>query len=190
MAIDDQVKKEAHNKIAIVLLAFAGLCFITSLILNMNVGSKIKESIPSSGGMVGPVEVKKDYSVYLIKVKQSLNSYGTSSFVSGDVLDEKKEYLFGFGKEFWKETGYDSDGRWSEAVTDYDVKLTFPKKGTYYLAFNTEMSSPRAGGVVQVTVQPKRGSSLAHFVLGIIAIIACVIVWARANMTWGDLIND
>ncbi len=156
----------------------------------MGAGKSLKESLPAAGGTIGPIEVKKDYSVYLIRVKQAIKSYGAWSFVSGDVLDENREYLFGFGKEFWKESGYDSDGTWYESVSDYDMKVTLPKKGAYYLRFNADMSRPGAGGDIQVTVQPKYGSSLAHFILGIIGIIACIIVWAKANMTWGEFAND
>ncbi len=187
--IDDPVKKAEHNKIARILLGFAALCLFTSLILNMNSGKSLKSSVQTSGGMIGPIEVKKDFSVYSISVRQALNEYGVWSFVSGDVLDSNKEYLFGFGKEFWSETGYDSDGRWSEAETSYDIKITFPKKGNYYLRFNAEMSKQRAGREIMVTVDPKRGSSLAHLVLGIISVLAGAIVWSRANVSWGDLID-
>ncbi len=190
MAIDDPEKKASYNKIAVVFLAFSALCFVTSLFLSMGAGKSLKESLPAAGGTIGPIEVKEDYSVYLISVKQAIKSNGAWSFVSGDVLDANREYLFGFGKEFWKETGYDSDGRWNESVSDYDMKVTLPEKGTYYLRFNTDMSSPRAAGDIQVTVQPKHGSSLAHFILGIFGIIASIFVWAKANMTWGEFTND
>ena len=56
------------------------------------------------------------------------------SAVTGNVLDQDKNYLFGFGQEFWKESGYDSDGRWTESKTKYDMKVTLPK-GIYYLEF-------------------------------------------------------
>ncbi len=188
--IDDPAKKEEYRKVALVLLAFAALCFITSLFLNMNVGNTLKASVPATGGIIGPLEVKKDFSVYEIKVNQYMPSYGQWSFVGGDVLDENKEYLFGFGKELWKEKGYDSDGSWSEAVTNYDMKVTFPKKGDFYLQFNAEMSRPNAAGEIGVIISPKRGSSLAHVILGIISLIACGIVWAKTNMTWGDMLDD
>lgn len=188
--INDPAKKEEYRKIAIALLGFAVICFITSLFLNMNVGKTLKAKVPASGGIIGPVEVKKDYSVYEIKVNQYIPTYGTWSFVGGDVLDENKEYLFGFGKEFWKEQGYDSDGSWSEAVTNFDMKVTFPKKGAFYLEFKADMSRPDAGGEISVIMSPKRGSSLAHVILGIISIIACGIVWAKTNMTWGDMLDD
>ncbi len=188
MAIEDAEKKSSYNNAAKIFLGFAALCFFTSLFLNMTVGTKLEESIPPAGGTVGPIEVKSDFSVYLIKVKQGLSD-GSWSFVGGDVLDENKNYLFGFGKEFWRESGYDSDGRWQESDTSFDMKVTFPKKGKYYLKFNAEMSQSRPGGTIKLTVLPKRGSSLAHISLGILGILIAVVLWARANVTSGDWEN-
>jgi hypothetical protein len=131
----------------------------------------VKGNLLTTGGEIGPIKVEKDNTVYSVKVNQKLSNSGDWSFVSGDVLGANKEYLFGFGKEFWKESGYDDEGPWHEVVDNFDIKVTFYKAGIYYLNFNTEMSSETAGSEVNVTAEPRKGSSLAHFTLGIFSII-------------------
>lgn len=179
----DSGKFVEWTKASYALLAFAGLCFLTSFFLNMDVGSSVEQTIPLSGGDVGPIEVKEDYSVYRIAVAQTLNAYGMWSFVGGEVLDEQKEYLFGFGKELWKDRGVDYEGyAWSEQDTTFDLKVTFPKKGAYFLRFSIETNQPSGAGSVMVKVTPKQGSSLAHFILGILSLIGAVGLWMWVNV--------
>ncbi|MGV7222482.1 MAG: hypothetical protein ACQ9MH_13235 [Nitrospinales bacterium] len=169
-------QSSTKNQIGLIFLFYAGLCFMTSLYFNSSSGDVIKGNILTTGGEIGPINVEKDNAVYSIKVNQKLNQSGDWSFVSGDVLGANKEYLFGFGKEFWRESGYDGDGPWHESVDNFEMKVNFYKAGIYYLSFNTEMSSEVAGSEVNVTVEPRKGSSLAHLILGIFSIIIGLII--------------
>lgn len=141
------------------------------------------DRLPPEGGVVGPIQITEPNTVLEVKVRQSLNlpggsSYGTRStwsFVSGEVLDAEQEYLFGFGDELWKESGYDGT-YWTESKDDYEVKVTIPESGTFYLGFTTEL--PQIGraaggspGPIAVRVERKRGSAIPHFVFGICAIL-------------------
>ena len=164
-------QSSTKNQIGLIFLFYAGLCFMTSLYFNSSSGEMVQGNLLTTGGEIGPIKVEKDNTVYSVNVNQKLNNSGDWSFVSGDVLGENKEYLFGFGKEFWRESGYDSDGAWSEKDDNFEMKVTFNKAGIYYLSFNTEMSSETAGSEVNVTVEPRKGSALAHFILGIFSII-------------------
>jgi hypothetical protein len=164
-------QSSTKNQIGLILLFYAGLCFMTSLYFNSSSGEMVKGNLGTTGGEIGPINVEKDNTVYSINVNQKLNRSGDWSFVSGDVLGANKEYLFGFGKEFWKESGRDGDGPWHEVVDNFEMKVTFYKAGIYYLNFNTEMSSEIAGSKINVTAEPMNGSSLAHFTLGFISII-------------------
>ena len=174
-------------KLAKIFLIFAIICFVTSIFFDSNVGNPIKTTLPNTGGTIGPIEVKKDKAVYSIKVSQSMNTNQWSN-VEGNVLDNNKQYLFGFGKELWDEDGteYDpEDGTnsyWHESDTNYDAKLTFPKRGIYYLQFETEMSNPVDIGNINVEIMQKQASSLAFFWLAILSIIASGISFIIANL--------
>jgi hypothetical protein len=164
-------QSSTKNQIGLIFLIYAAICFMTSLYFNSSSGEMVKGNLLHTGGEIGPIKVEKNNTVYSVKVNQKLSNSGDWSFVSGDVLGENKEYLFGFGKEFWKESGYDDDGPWREVVDNFEIKVTFYKAGIYYLNFKTEMSSGIAGSEVNVTVESMNGSSLAHFTLGFISII-------------------
>lgn len=181
MAIEDTEKRAKLHKIGLIFLGYAVLCFITSFWFNSNVGKgALKATIPASGGIIGPLLVKEKNSVYLVTVSQNVND-GAWSFVSGDVLDENKNYLFGFGAEFWDERGRDSDGPWHESNERFNLKITFPKPGKFFLNFQSEMKTSMAGSSINVALKKKRGSALAHFILGLFSIVAAVGILFYAN---------
>jgi hypothetical protein len=190
MAITDPRKRQSYRRLALVFLVYSVLCFITYLVFDSSSGTVIKSILPPSGGEVGPIETKKDNSVFLIKVKQYIPTSGAWSFVGGDVLDAKKEYLFGFGKELWKERGYDSDGYWTEEDTSYNLKITLRRRGKYYLKFNVETGRASIGTGIRVEVHPKKGSALAFFILGIVSLLISVATWAIANVEGGAILES
>ena len=139
-----------------------------------------RQTVPPNGGIVGPLRLDEPGTVLEVHVQQPQNArsgttdvFGTSStwsFVSGEVLDDEHEYLFGFGDELWAETGYDGSS-WSEAKSSYDLKVTIPEAGTYFLGFETESPPNVQPSDVTVTIDRKRGSAIPHFVLGIGAVL-------------------
>ena len=181
MTANKKNTKNKFNKYALLFLGYAVICLITSMFLNSAAGEKMQKTLPASGGIIGPVETQDDNDVYLIRVMQRVRSYGDWAFVEGEVLDKNKQYLFSFGDEFWKETGYDSDGRWYEEKKQFKMKVTFKEKGDYYLNFKTETSKPNAGNNLAVQVVPIKASSLAHLWLAVLSLVACLIMWAIAR---------
>ncbi|HJL14832.1 MAG TPA: hypothetical protein RMH99_04200 [Sandaracinaceae bacterium LLY-WYZ-13_1] len=145
----------------------------------------LSERLPPNGGMVGPIQIAEPNTVLNIHVNQSLNlpsgrsSFGTNStwsFVSGEVLDAEQEYLFGFGGELWKESGYDGT-HWTESKDDYELKVTIPDAGTFFLEFSTELPPGATNpGEIRVAIEKKRGSAIPHFIFGIVAILLGLIM--------------
>ena len=158
------------------MMVFAGLSFVTALGFNMSTGDSISEVLPPKGGIVGPVLVESDRTVYEISVSQPVPD-GASNHVEGAVLDANKKHLFSFGEEFWQESGYDSEGAWTERKTAYDIKVTL-QKGTYYLGFESE--NPRIPSRIGIVVSKKGGSAIPFVTAGIIALIVALILNAKA----------
>lgn len=173
--------KNNTKQLGVIFIAFAFLCFFTSCYMD-STKSKLKETLQSEGGIIGPINVKKDKSVYEITVYQPISWDGEWSHISGELLDEKKEYLIGFGDEFWKESGYDSEGHWSESKTKYDSKLTIPKKGIYYFKFVGEKSK-RVNSNIYVTIEQKRASALPSFAFGILSLIVGIFLSWKSMFT-------
>lgn len=136
-----------------------------------------------------PLSTQKPNEVVVITVNQSYSKeHGVSNprkayvlkdnswiFVEGEVLDSKKEYLFGFGKELWSESGAeyedaDEDGEggwteWRESETNYDMKITFPEPGQYYVRLKCEGADIPIS--LPITIGKCKGSPIPHLVFSL-----------------------
>lgn len=182
---DSEIPKSNAGTAGGILLAFAVICFITSLIVGATTsGQTVKRDLPETGGEVGPIPVDKANTVYEVKVVHNTSDQ-SYRFIEGTLLDRNKEYLFGFGDEMWQESGYD-DGYWSERDNDFTVKVTIPEPGAYYFKFNSEGSS-NSGREIKVKISRLNGSSLPHLWMGIFGLIAAIVMWfIRANQAAKD----
>jgi hypothetical protein len=188
------------GKVATVFIVFGIVSLITAWIFSMETERLFSDTVrtyaypsastqhPVAGeqeesrdaAIIGPIAVQKYKEVYEITIASSLpkNSW---TFVEGEVLDAKKDYLFSFGKELWHEAGYDSDGAWQESDNSYSIKLTFPKPGQYYLNLKTDGSyNPDA---VRVTISKKRGSVIPHVVFAIFTLVIGIVLNEIRNKT-------
>ncbi len=169
--MDNKDKKQA----AMALIAFALLSFVSALFFNVTTGGEISKVLPPKGGIVGPIAIDKDRTVLQITVAQDIRSDGAWNQVEGAVLDEQKNHLFSFGEEFWKESGYDDGGSWTESKTDYTIKVLL-QRGTYYLGFQAEQVN-QVTGSIQIIAKKKGGSAVPLFTAGVIALILGVILY-------------
>ena len=147
---------------------------------SVNVSTANENRSPSS--MIGPIQVDRRNSPYQIQVYSDHMPSSSWSYIQGEVLDVNKEYLFSFGSEMYHETGRDSDGPWTEKITNYRMKITFPEKGTYYLHFVQENNYGKNKSV-NVAVSKMRGSALPHLWFAIFAVILAVILNEIRNRT-------
>ena len=159
---------------ATLLILFSFICFGTAVAFNFE-NQSFKETLPPDGGTIGPIEIEKPNTVLSVSVTQDIQTDNEWSTVIGELLDEKKNYLMGFSKEFWKESGYDSDGRWTEKEVNYESRLTVPDPGQYFLQFSSERSE-KVNTSILVEVSEKVGSSLPAVVAGILALIIGVVL--------------
>ncbi|TDF37213.1 hypothetical protein EYS14_13725 [Alteromonadaceae bacterium M269] len=176
--------------IGIALMIWGGLGFLLSLHFNMivkrdkysvNPVPKIETLVTREGKeerppyQIGPIIVEKPGEVFEVKVKGSLpDNHWT--FVEVELLDGNEEYLYSFGQELWRESGRDSDGKWSEAKRDFETKITFPVTGFYYLNFIVESKRSVHPKTLKVTLLKRKGSDLPHFWLGMLCFVIGLIL--------------
>lgn len=187
---DDKYKetKPLFNKLAIIFFIFSVISFIAISQLDTNTSVPIKTALSKNGGIVGPVDIQKDNTVCIIKSYQDVG-LNQSSFVTGNVLDENKEYLFGFGKDLWNEEGYD-DGYWHETENNYETRVTFPIKGKYYFEFETEATDSNQISDMYVEIVQKQASSLIFQWFGWLGLIAAGIFFVMANPQILEYLGD
>lgn len=181
MLINPQQRKKNnlfYNNICLIVCLFCILCFGTAYSLqNSNITEKTYRM--KQNFIVGPIKVTNGSKVYRVEAYFSGNN--SSSYISGEVLNEDKDTLYEFGKDLWHEEGYDSDGHWSESVRRMVANLTFSEKGTYYIQFNTEESSMDN---ITIRIRLQKGSYIAHLQVGTILMLLVLIIWIPLNGKW------
>lgn len=163
------------NKYGLSFVIFGLICLITAWVLSFHTGDTIKKSFPSIGGKFGPIKIHEKNEVVEIKIAQHVGDRHWSA-IEAEVLDEKDNYLFAFSEELWFETGYDSDGRWEEGKRKYDISVTFPEPGNYFIDFSSENSRDFSVGDIRIEANKKLGSSIAHLWLGFISLLIGVAI--------------
>jgi len=170
--IDDD--KINFRKLASVFFLCSLISFLTSCVYSGSSKQELKTHInPNEQIDIGPLIVSKDSTPYEFSMSSSLQKQSWA-FIEGEVLDRNKEYLYSFGKELWYESGYDSEGSWTENNNAYSIDMTFPKAGTYYFRIKSEANKMPSG--ISVMVTKSRGSALPHFWFGVLTLLIAIVL--------------
>lgn len=176
--------------LALVYLAFAVLCLITSVFFTASSGRQTYTA--GDGNTFGPIEVADDRSVYEIKVRSTSLPNNSWAFVEVQLLDARGEYLFSMGDELSFYSGRDSDGPWTERKDSYVGKMTIPEAGSYYIRVLVQRSAASAGALY-VSVSRLYGSSLPYLVAAIAALVIAVVLNELQNRTitrFAEMVSD
>ncbi len=169
-----------YNTICLIMAIFCIACFWTSYQMENTVVNKKNYNYLQEGSIYGPIKVKKGQSK-ICTIKASFSGDNASTYLSGEVLDEDKDTLYEFGKDFWHESGYDSEGYWSESERKMKTDLTFSEEGTYYIQFNTEENSMYN---ISIKIEVKKGTGIPHLMMGTIVLILLCIIFILNNRDW------
>lgn len=185
MKINPQQKlrdKLFFNNICIIICVFCIVCYCTALSLQKSSKQHYEFSSLPNNAIVGPIKINDKSAVY----KVTATFYGNNSavYLSGEVLDADKDTIYEFGKDLWHESGYDSEGYWSESERQMVAYLTFSEKGTYYLQFNSDNNYNLNNLLIRLDLQ--KGSSVAHSQVGTIFMILIMIAGYFLNKKWGN----
>ena len=167
-----------YNNLLIIICVFAILCFATSMYLD-SIKITVKRCTNAQKETFGPIIVKNKPQIYeIFAVHNGSNSF---SHVSGEVIKDD-DTLYEFDKELWHESGYDSEGYWSESSGDLRAKLTFDEPGEYYINLEKETNSLQKPTFL--AIYKKQASGIPHFILGVYALITVIIGFVSVNASW------
>ena len=128
----------------------------------------------SAQGLVrGPIVLKKEGTVHKIVLTTSIpdQSYSWGGL---ELLDANQEPINAMEGEFWRESGYDDGGRWSEAVTSATYMFNLEKAGAYFIRLLSEVGTARSG---TINVKIYEGVVLSRYYL-IAAILSLCFAFA------------
>ncbi len=164
---DNNAKRVLLNTLSLVLVIYSVTCLITAFIMDAPIKTE-KFDVPKTGMTLGPYVVPDNNAVYYFEFEQMMK-VNNWSYLTIEILDQNKEFLYAFGDEFWNESGYDG-GKWHESDTKYETKFTIHKKGTYYFDLITEASNMDDMQKIKMKLSQVRGSSLGFYWLSIISL--------------------
>jgi hypothetical protein len=168
-----QQQQQTENTLTaygMILLLFGLLCLFMQAYFRTGYEASYID-IPLKGGVHGPIVIEQPNSNYKLRLKQYSVALNVWNAVDIEVLDENKNYLFGFGDEFWHESGYD-EGRWEETKRTLVMDVHFENAGNYYLSISAQSNAAldaRSGYELMIVQQ--RGSIVAFQWLKFIAFL-------------------
>ena len=131
-----------------VILGFGAACLLGVFVVMVGPpgAELVNQEVTPTGDVLGPITIEERTWVG-VEVEQTIESgrgsrYQRWSFVTAELLDENKNYLSGFGGEFWHYAGSDGGERWREAEDEYEATILVPTSGTYYVRLKTEANVP------------------------------------------------
>jgi len=168
-----------YNNLMLIVAIFCAVCFVTYFNIENQTIAKKTYSL-DEGSTYGPIVVKKGQPK-ICKIKSAMYGDNRSIYFSGEVLDEDKETLYEFGKDLWHESGYDSEGYWSESDRNMAACLTFTEPGKYYIQFHTDENMMNQIGLEIVV---KKGSGIPHLMMGMYLLIITILIFIMLNREW------
>lgn len=167
------------KKYGVIFVVYGIACLVMAMTFSSRVSDEIKQTFSPEGGKFGPIETLKENEVYNIGIHQNMRSHYWSA-VEGEVVDEDWNFLVSFSDELWYETGYDSEGAWSEGKLKYDISITFPKPGKYFILIKSTNENPASVEDIYITAYQEFGSHIIFTFLGWISLTAgCFILYSN-----------
>ncbi len=168
-----------YNNLLLIMSIFSVIFFITAMFVDVPTLKTETFYDISDTKKFGPIVVKDKPKIY--EIKTNMFSDNTSVYVSGEVINEDDDTLFEFGKDLWHESGYDSEGYWSESDNGMNAKITLSEPGTYYIKLNKEDNSFPD---ISATFYRKSGSGIPHFMVGFYLLIITLFTFIFRNKEW------
>jgi len=161
--------------ISLILLAYSVACVMAIIYFSETVSVVSVTNLKKEGGVIGPIEVKKENTVYIVRATQPVG-LGAWSAIDIGVYDENDQYLFSFNSDMWHESGYD-EGYWEEDESTFDIAINFNKPGKYTLDVSVESSDATKVNDLVISVEERRGSALMFYWMAVMSFIAAFIVF-------------
>ena len=152
---EEERKKELerhYRKWSAAFFGAAAVCCVLFLYSCAHDGKKIADmqvnfqDIPEQGLTHKPIELKREGSVHLLKLTTKIQD---NSWAWGGVelLDKSQQVVNAFERDFWRESGRDSDGAWSESDLKQTSYFRLDNPGTYYPRFFVDKGSASSGSL-------------------------------------------
>ncbi len=152
--VDEELRAQAvekqYRKWSAAFFGAAAVCCVLFLYSCTKSGKQIADlrvdfsGIPEQGFTHKPIELTATGKVHLLKLTTAIKD---NSWAWGGVelLDKSQEVINAFEDDFWRESGRDSDGAWSESDLQQKSYFRLDTPGTYYPRFFVDKGTASTG---------------------------------------------
>jgi ribosomal protein L37AE/L43A len=144
-------RRKAFFKLAIFPYATSLICIILAIFC-MQTGTTIYtkdvplSSINEDGLILQSWEFNELGNIYEITLKANMPD-NTESWVGAELLDNENMPINAFEGDFWRESGYDDEGKWSESALSTSKLFKLTKAGRYSLRLFAEGNPSNMSGI-------------------------------------------
>ena len=153
-----EVEKRQYAHWSNLFLAVAFLLLLVSLVSSTSKGRELfKQNInlaslnSDEGVVVGPFDLSKVGTVHNLRLSASIPD-NSEAWAAVELLEDEDTAVNEFEGDFWRESGYDDEGNWSEADTVKDNYFRLEQPGEYFARVIGSPGLASNFGTVQVSV--------------------------------------
>jgi hypothetical protein len=143
---EERRKEEAAKQYKWWSWGFVGAGVLCMLLMLVSCGSSGKSiasysvnlaNIANSSTIRGPFQMNKKGKLYSINLNSSIPN-NSNAWFGVELLDSEQQPVNAVEGDFWHESGYDSDGHWSESDTSQERIFRLENPGTFYVRIHGE----------------------------------------------------
>lgn len=146
---------------AALLLLFLSICTTVAggrEIFRQNVSIDLLNS--NEGIVAGPFNLSKPGKIYNLKLSASIPD-NSDAWAAVELLEDEDTTVNEFEGDFWRESGYDDEGAWSESDTVKENYFRLEQPGEYYARILGEPGPKLGAG--NVTLSVYEGATLSRY---------------------------
>ncbi len=127
-------------------------------------------------------QISVDKPGQLIKLRGSIAGLNNNSWFGVEVglQSSDNEYIYSKYLEFWRETGVDSDGRWSEAILNASWYIRVDKADTYTVVIDGDEQSTSQTADFRLHMEPNKASITPFILAGFFSLF--LVMMCRSKM--------
>lgn len=165
--------------LAVFLLAMATKNAFTPSRLIFNQSGILQSAATDEGVMLGPIHLATKGSIHELKLQVEIPD-NRDIFAGVELLDGEGETINEVAHDFWRESGVDDEGRWSESDLSESRLFRLENPGVYYARVTVEQ--PQMTGIFKVHVYDEVALARYYLVAGVLLLGYAVAVWRMHHL--------
>ena len=127
--------------------------------------------------------LKVDSAGTMIEMAARINKIEVNTWIGVDLLLENSdgEVIYDKYLEFWRESGFDSDGRWEESLSSISWHLRVDEPDTYQAVVSVDPASTQPATSFQLKAEPNRAPVAPFIMAGFVSLFLMMLCRSKLS---------